>query len=105
MAAVAGATSGISVRVSEAQQVPNSTGTEPAKLKAPASACDCHMHIYDPRFPESNPRPGSHPKTATVQDYRTLQERTGTPRGTVVPPRNYATHHRVTRDPLPQLVT
>jgi hypothetical protein len=27
--------------------VPYSTGTEPPKLKAPADACDCHMHIYD----------------------------------------------------------
>ena len=28
--------------------VPNSAGTESPKLKAPANACDCHMHIYDP---------------------------------------------------------
>jgi D-galactarolactone isomerase len=28
--------------------VPNSVGTESPRLKAPASACDCHMHIYDP---------------------------------------------------------
>jgi hypothetical protein len=27
--------------------VPNSTGTEPAKLKAPANACNCHHHMYD----------------------------------------------------------
>jgi len=35
--------------------VPNSTGTERPKLKAPALACDCHHHIYDPRFPHSGP--------------------------------------------------
>jgi len=27
--------------------VPNSAGTEPPHLKAPANACDCHHHIYD----------------------------------------------------------
>ena len=49
------------------------------------------MHIYDPRFPESNPRPGQNPKNATVSDYRLLQKRTGTTRVVVVTPRNYAT--------------
>ena len=33
------------------------------------------MHIYDPRFAESNPRPGQNPKT--VSDYRLLQKGTG----------------------------
>src|ERR1700687_2252489 len=75
--------------------VPNSSGTEPAKLKAPANAADCHMHIYDPRFAESNPRPGLNPKNATVSDYRLLQKRTGTTRVVVVTPRNYATDNRV----------
>ncbi len=33
-------------------QVPNSGGTAAPKLKAPANACDCHMHLYDAaRFP------------------------------------------------------
>ena len=30
--------------------VPNSSGTEPAKVKAPANAADCHIHIYDRAF-------------------------------------------------------
>jgi D-galactarolactone isomerase len=85
------------------QAVPNSTGTDPAKLKAPANAADCHMHIYDPRFAESNPRPGLNPKNATVSDYRLLQKRTGTTRVVVVTPRNYATDNRVTLDALQQL--
>jgi D-galactarolactone isomerase len=92
------------LKESRAQQVvPNSTGTEPAKLKAPANAADCHMHIYDPRFAESNPRPGLNPKNATVSDYRLLQKRTGTTRVVVVTPRNYATDNRVTLDALQQL--
>jgi D-galactarolactone isomerase len=103
LAAMAAATSGISVQSSQAQQAPNSSGTEAAKLKAPPNACDCHMHIYDPRFPESNPRPGPNPKNATVQDYRLLQKRTGTTRVVVVTPRNYAIDNRVTVDALVQL--
>jgi len=85
------------------QTVPNTTGTNPAAVKAPANAADCHMHIYDPRFPESNPRPGQNPKNATVSDYRLLQKRTGTTRVVVVTPRNYATDNRVTVDALKQL--
>ena len=85
------------------QSVPNSTGTQPSKVKAPANAADCHIHIYDPRFAQSNPRPGLNPKNATVQDYRLVQSRTGTTRVVVVTPRNYATDNRVTLDALQQL--
>ena len=85
------------------QPVPNTTGIAPAKVKAPPNAADCHMHIYDPRFSEPNPRPGQNPKNATVSDYRLLQKRTGTTRVVVVQPRNYATDNRVTTDALTQL--
>jgi D-galactarolactone isomerase len=85
------------------QPVPNSTGTQPSKVKAPANAADCHIHIYDSRFPQSNPRPGLNPKNATVQDYRLVQRRTGTSRVVIVTPRNYATDNRVTLDALQQL--
>jgi D-galactarolactone isomerase len=102
--AVAGAALTGALDAAEAQEaVPNSTGTEPAKLKAPANAADCHMHIYDPRFAESNSRPGLNPKNATVSHYRLLQKRTGTTRVVVVTPRNYATDNRVTLDALQQL--
>ena len=38
--------------------VPNSSGTAPPKLKAPANACDAHHHIYDPaRFALPQPQP------------------------------------------------
>jgi D-galactarolactone isomerase len=82
--------------------VPNSSGTEPAKVKAPANATDCHMHIYDPRFAEHGPGRAK-PNNAAVQDYRLLQKRTGTTRVVVVTPRNYATDNRVTIDALAQL--
>src|SRR6266852_1707035 len=85
-----------------AQQVPWSVGTEAPKLKAPANACDCHMHIYDPgRFPMP-PNPRAAPSHATVADYR-LQQRIGTTRVVIVQPRNYATDNQVTVDAIAQL--
>jgi D-galactarolactone isomerase len=57
--AVLATASGLSVRASRAEPVPNSSGSEPAKLKAPAGACDCHHHIYDAvRFPPPQPARG-----------------------------------------------
>jgi predicted TIM-barrel fold metal-dependent hydrolase len=100
-AAVASALDATAGRAQDA--VPNTTGSHPAKTRAPANAADCHMHVYDPRFPESNPRPGRNPQNATVSDYRLLQKRTGTTRVVVVQPRNYATDNGVTVDALRQL--
>src|SRR5262249_40139931 len=102
--AAAATTAGAFGTASRAQQaVPNTTGTNSAKTAAPSNATDCHMHIYDPRFAEPNPRPGQNPKNATVSDYRLLQKRTGTTRVVVVQPRNYATDNRVTLHALKQL--
>jgi D-galactarolactone isomerase len=82
--------------------VPNSSGTAPPKLKAPANACDCHMHIYDPaRFPMP-PSQRIAPSNAAVPQYRLLQQRIGTTRVIVVQPRNYAIDNRVTLDALKQ---
>src|SRR3954447_7292244 len=80
----------------QTQEVPNSTGANPPRLKAPANAADCHMHTYDPaRFVmPPNPRPA--PTNARVEEYRLLQKRIGTSRVVIVQPRNYATDNRVT---------
>jgi D-galactarolactone isomerase len=102
-AAALTATGAISPRGAQAQQVPNSVGTEPPKLKAPANACDCHMHTYDPaRFPMP-PNPRAAPTNATVVEYRMLQKRIGTSRVVIVQPRNYATDNRVTLYAVQQL--
>src|SRR5262252_6412973 len=86
-----------------AQAVSNSRGTEAPKLKAPANACDCHMHIYDAaRFPMP-PSKRVPPSNAAVPQYRTLQKRIGTTRVVVVQPRNYAIDNRVTLDAIAQL--
>ena len=83
--------------------VPNSVGTELPKLKAPANACDCHMHIYDPaRFPMV-PSQRLPPTDAAVPQYRLLQKRIGTTRVVIVTPRNYVTENQVTVDAIAQL--
>lgn len=80
--------------------VPNSTGTELPKLKAPPLACDCHHHIYDTaRFPATSP--GAEPN-ARVTEYRLLQRRIGTTRDVIVTPRPYVTDNRVTLDAIAQ---
>ncbi len=85
--------------------VPNSTGSAPPKLKAPANACDCHMHIYDAaRFPPARPGPQSRMQSdAAVAQYRLLQQRLGTTRTVIVTPAAYVTDNRVTLDGIDQL--
>lgn len=80
-------------------QVPNSSGTGQPKLKAPANAADCHIHIYDPRFPPGVARPAN----STVADYRLLQKRIGVSRVVIVTPRNYGVDNSVTLDAIEKL--
>jgi predicted TIM-barrel fold metal-dependent hydrolase len=87
-----------------AQQVVWSTGTEPAKTKAPARATDCHHHIYDSRFP-ADPTATLHPGNATVADYRMLQKRIGTTRNVVVQPSTYGVDNSCLLDALAQFGT
>jgi len=102
-AAIVSAASGLSVSIGRAQQVPNSTGSEPAKLKAPAGACDCHHHIYDAvRFPPIQPG-GDIIPNARVEEFRMLQKRIGATRNVVVTPRAYVTDNRVTLDAIARL--
>jgi D-galactarolactone isomerase len=83
----------------EQTTVPNSSGTAPPKLKAPANAADCHIHIYDPRFEP----PVEKVARGTAGDYRLLQRRIGVKRVVIVTPRNYATDNTVTLDAMSQL--
>lgn len=91
----------LSLATSQAQQVPNSSGSEHARLKAPAGACDCHHHIYDgARFPPPQPSGGPIVPDARVEEYKILQRRIGTSRNVVVTPLAYATDNRVTLDAI-----
>jgi predicted TIM-barrel fold metal-dependent hydrolase len=91
----------------QVQPVPNSTGTNRPKLKAPPNACDSHIHIYDPaRFPFSGTANAAAMRNfaqADVAAYRLLQKRNGTTRVVVVTPANYATDNRCTLDAVGQM--
>lgn len=87
---------------SEEHKVPHSSGTEAPRLKAPANACDCHIHIYDERFPPSGPTTRL-VTNARVEQYRLLQKRIGTTRTVIVTPSAYATDNAVTLDGIAQL--
>jgi len=78
------------------QAVPNSTGTAPPTLVAPAKTVDCHIHIYDSRYPSSSPVMAG----STVADYRLLQKRIGFERVVIVTPRHYVTDNTVTTDAI-----
>src|SRR3954447_25051934 len=93
----AGVLSASPVRAQAEHQVPWSAGTEAPKLKAPQNACDCHMHIYDSRFPIA-PSATLKPADAKTDDYRLLQKRIGTSRNVVVQPSTYGTDNSCTLD-------
>src|SRR5258705_7381848 len=100
--AMATAASTLGMRGANAQQVPYSSGTEAPKLKAPANACDCHMHIYDAKYPTA-PSATLKPPDALVADYKLLQKRIGTTRNVIVTPSTYGTDNRVTLDAMAQI--
>jgi len=96
-------TAGVPIGRSRGEQaVPYSSGTEAPQLKAPPGACDCHMHIYDSRFPVA-PTATLRPPDAHASDYRLLQQRIGTARNVIVQPSTYGTDNRCTLDALSQL--
>ncbi len=101
MATLAATTTGLSLRPGGAQAVPYSAGTAPPKLKAPPNACDCHMHIYNSRFPAALTAP--HPEHAHAEDYRLFQKRIGTTRNVIVTPSTYGTDNSCTLDALATL--
>src|SRR3954470_22927504 len=87
----------------QTRAVPNSSGTAPPKLKAPANACDCHHHIYDPARFAMVPTPGRPPPDhGSMVEYRLLPKWIGTTRHIVLDPRNYGTENEVTIDALKQ---
>ncbi len=81
---------------------PHSTGTSMPRYRAPANACDSHVHIYDERFAFAWPDLRA-VSNASVAEYRKIQERLGTTRTVVVQPAAYGTDNAVTLDALRQL--
>jgi predicted TIM-barrel fold metal-dependent hydrolase len=84
------------------EPVRHSSGTARPKLKVPVNACDCHMHIYDSRFPAAPNAVITHPD-ASVGDYRGLQRRIGTSRCVVVNPSAYGIDNACTLEAMAKL--
>jgi D-galactarolactone isomerase len=80
---------------------PWTAGSRAARLRLPSLATDCHIHIYDTRFPY-DPEAQLKPGAATVGDYRLLQARLGTERCVVVQPSSYGTDNACLVDALDQ---
>jgi len=93
---------GFAPRTGNAQAVPYSAGTAPPKLKPPPNTCDCHMHIYNSRFPPA-PYATLRPGDAHAEDYRLFQKRIGTTRNVIVTPSTYGTDNSCTLDALATL--
>jgi len=74
---------------------PHSAGTRKPAIAAPEGACDAHIHVYDRRFPMYG-SPDAMLDNATADDYRLLQQRTGTQRTVIVQPRVHGTDNSVT---------
>jgi len=60
----------------------------PPKLVAPPGACDCHMHIYEDRFPLA-PQAVFKPPHAPLEDYRAVQKALRLSRVVLVQPNGY----------------
>ena len=73
--------------------VPFSDGTALPHTVLPANACDCHVHVYDARFP-AVPDARLLPPDASPNDYRLLQRRLGTGRTVLVTPSTYGSDNR-----------
>jgi D-galactarolactone isomerase len=71
------------------------TGT----TSTPSDACDCHMHIYDPRFPRVATWPVA-PPVALVEMYRSVQRELGLTRTVVVQPNAYGFDNACTADAI-----
>ncbi|CAJ0777036.1 amidohydrolase family protein [Ralstonia holmesii] len=76
-----------------------SSGSDTPTFKLPAGTVDCHMHIYDDRFP-SAPGTTLRPPNASIEQYRKVQARLGVQRNVVVTPSTYGTDNRCTLDAL-----
>lgn len=67
------------------------------RLKAPAGACDTHMHVYDSAYPTSS-KAWLFPPDFLLADYRKVQERLGLERMVLVQPVSYGFDNRCILD-------
>jgi D-galactarolactone isomerase len=72
-----------------------------ASIDALPNACDCHLHIYDPRFAEQ-PGNGEPMRGMTVSDYRRTQARIGTTRAVIVQAKRHGVDNACLLDAIAQ---
>jgi D-galactarolactone isomerase len=75
----------------------------PPRLAAPANACDCHIHIYDPTKPLAPTAAGPGPAWANVEAYRAVQRRLELTRAVVVQATAYGTDNSCTVEAIAAL--
>lgn len=82
--------------------LPFSSGSASPRTRAPAGACDCHLHVYDARFPAAS---GARllPPDATIAQYREIQRCLGLTRAVLVTPSTYGVDNRSMLAGLAQL--
>lgn len=76
-----------------------SGGQTEASLVPPPGSVDCHMHLYDDRYPAA-PDATLRPANASLEDYRQLQKRLHLRRMVIVTPSTYGTDNRLLLDGL-----
>lgn len=81
-----------------ASQPSNNTELRP-RFTPPAGSVDCHMHLYDRRYPAS-PTATLFPPDASLEEYRAVQKRLGIQRMVMVTPSTYGTDNRLMLDGL-----
>lgn len=84
----------------ETLAAPCSAGTAPPRTGMPEGAVDCHMHVFDPRFPYVE---GRDPPPGTLEDYRLFQRRMGLERCIVVAASSYGLDNGCLLDTLARL--
>jgi D-galactarolactone isomerase len=75
---------------------------KPPKLAAPPGACDCHMHVYEDRYPLV-PQAVFKPPHAPLEDYLAVQKTLGLSRMVLVQPNGYGFDNRCMLEALARL--
>lgn len=75
--------------------VPFCSGDAPPRVAVPPHACDCHVHVYDKRWPRLA-EAVLDPPDASPDDYRMWQQRMGTRRVVFVTPSTYGADNQGT---------
>jgi len=80
---------------------PFSSGEKQPVLNVPVGSVDCHMHLYDDKYPAA-PGASLQHANASLADYSSLQARLGLHRMVIVTPSTYGTDNRLLMEGLKQ---